>query len=58
MKIIVQHEDDMPDDMVCPYCCSDDITMCGDPEYNDMWACYTCGSEFNSWIERRDFKAK
>ena len=56
MKIIVSHEDDRPDDMVCPYCCSEEIEMSGDPKYNDEWTCDNCGESFGSWIERKDFK--
>jgi hypothetical protein len=57
-KIKVQHitGEEEPDDMVCPYCCSENINMCGDPEYNDEWGCYDCEQVFGSWVERKDFK--
>ena len=44
-----------PDDMVCPLCCSEDIAMIGDPEYNDLWTCNDCGADFGCWVERQEF---
>lgn len=58
MKIYVKHEDDRPDDSVCPMCGSEEIVMCGDPEYNDLWGCETCDEEFGAWIERQDFEKR
>lgn len=34
---------------VCPHCESVDITMIGDPEYNDYWKCEDCKEEFGSY---------
>ena len=30
----------------CPHCDSEDITMIGDPEYNDEWVCNDCNHYF------------
>ena len=33
----------------CPYCGSENITMIGDPEYNDELECEDCKKYFNSF---------
>ncbi len=55
IDIKIVEDDPQPDDMVCPICGTEDIVMIGDREYNDLWGCNN-DHEFNSWIERKDFK--
>jgi len=33
----------------CPYCDSENISMIGDPEYNDEWECDDCKKTFSSF---------
>lgn len=33
----------------CPYCDSENITMIGDPEYNDNWVCVDCEKQFGTF---------
>ncbi len=33
----------------CPHCDSENITMIGDPEYNDEWECDDCKKKFCSF---------
>lgn len=33
----------------CPHCDSENITMIGDPEYNDEWECDDCKKQFGSF---------
>ena len=33
----------------CPHCDSENITMIGDPEYNDEWECDDCKTIFNTF---------
>lgn len=57
VDIRIEYEDPTPEDMVCPFCGSEDIEMIGDREYNDLWACNN-EHEFNSWIERQDYEKR
>jgi len=34
----------------CPHCDSENITMIGDPEYNDEWECDDCKKLFSSFL--------
>jgi len=34
---------------VCPKCGEADITMIGDPEFNDEWECNICNKTFPSF---------
>lgn len=56
IDIVIREEPVADDDMVCPYCGTEDIQMIGDPEYNDLWGCNN-DHEFGSWVERKDFEA-
>lgn len=55
VDIVIKEEPVADDDMVCPYCGTEDIQMIGDPEYNDLWGCNN-NHEFGSWIERKEFE--
>ena len=37
----------------CPHCDSENITMIGDPEYNDEWECDDCKTIFN-WFKTKE----
>ena len=36
----------------CPHCDSEDITMIGDPEYNDEWECDDCKNTLGSFKQK------
>ena len=37
----------------CPYCDSENITMIGDPKYNDEWKCSNCKKTFSSFKTKK-----
>jgi transposase-like protein len=37
----------------CPHCDSENITMIGDPEYNDEWECDDCKKQFG-WFNTKE----